>query len=157
MAQLSVPEPIAAPGPADGLWQHTCFEAFVARPDDAAYLEFNFSPSGQWAAYRFSQARVRDLAAETAQPPLVAQMQVTRSPEALALLVWLPCTALPSPAAGQALQMGLTAVVEDRDGQLSYWALKHPAAQPDFHHRGGFALDLSRRLFAPSSASRDIA
>ena len=35
---------------ADRLWQHTCFEAFIARRDARAYCELNFSPSGEWAA-----------------------------------------------------------------------------------------------------------
>jgi hypothetical protein len=40
-------------------------------------------------------------------------------------------------------QLGLTAVVEAADGSLSYWALRHPVARPDFHHRDGFAQTLN--------------
>lgn len=153
---LRLPEP-ALPGPADGLWQHTCFEAFVARAGEAAYREFNFSPSGQWAAYRFSAERVRDLPAEARQAPVVPNLQLETTEHALTLLAWLPHHALPAPAAGQPLQLGLTAVLEDRLGRLSYWALRHPGARPDFHHRDGFALDLSPPLFDPPTASRDTA
>src|SRR4051794_6728025 len=53
IARLVVPAP-ALPEPADGLWKHTCFEVFVTVIGDATYREFNFSPSGQWAAYAFS-------------------------------------------------------------------------------------------------------
>ncbi len=153
---LRLPEP-ALPGPADGLWQHTCFEAFVARAGEAAYREFNFSPSGQWAAYRFSAERVRDLPAEAGQAPVVPDLQLETTENALTLLAWLPHHALPAPAAGQPLQLGLTAVLEDRLGRLSYWALRHPGARPDFHHRDGFVLDLSPSLFDPPTASRDTA
>lgn len=153
---LRLPEP-ALPGPADGLWQHTCFEAFVARAGEAAYREFNFSPSGQWAAYRFSAERVRDLPAEAGQTPVVPDLRLETTEHALTLLAWLPHHALPAPAAGQPLQLGLTAVLEDRLGRLSYWALRHPGARPDFHHRDGFALDLSPPLFDPPTASRDTA
>lgn len=139
---LSVPAPAPA-GAADGLWQHTCFEAFVAVPGEAAYREFNFSPSGQWAAYRFSEERQRDTAAEATPAPLAPTIDTTANAHSLNLLVWLPSEALPVPRAGQALQWGLSAVVEDRHGQRSYWALHHPAQQPDFHHRGGMALTLS--------------
>ena len=135
VSRLRIPEP-ASPGPADGLWQRTCFEAFMARADEAAYREFNFAPSGRWAAYRFSAERVRDAAAEATQTPVVPDLQLERSPEGLTLLAWLPLHALPVPA--QALEIGLTAVIETTDGQLSYWALRHPAERPDFHHRGGF-------------------
>ena len=41
----------------DELWQHTCFEAFVRASSGAEYYEFNFAPSTQWAAYRFSGYR----------------------------------------------------------------------------------------------------
>src|SRR6187399_939946 len=41
----------------DELWRHTCFEAFVRASSGAGYYEFNFAPSTQWAAYRFSSYR----------------------------------------------------------------------------------------------------
>jgi hypothetical protein len=31
-------------------------------------------------------------------------------------------------------------VIESADGSISYWALRHPAGRPDFHHLDGFAL-----------------
>ena len=34
---------------ADGLWQHTCFEAFIRHEGKPGYYEFNFAPSGAWA------------------------------------------------------------------------------------------------------------
>src|SRR5271166_3453665 len=42
---------------ADGLWRHTCFEAFLRTPSGEAYVELNLSPSTAWAAYRFSGYR----------------------------------------------------------------------------------------------------
>src|SRR3989337_36218 len=44
------------PGRGDDLWQSTCFELFL-RGDGAAYREYNFSPSGEWAAYAFDSYR----------------------------------------------------------------------------------------------------
>jgi hypothetical protein len=49
--------PITAAARTDELWRHTCFEAFIGAPPDVAYYEFNFAPSTQWAAYRFSSYR----------------------------------------------------------------------------------------------------
>ena len=43
---------------------------------------------------------------------------------------------------GNSLRLGLSAVVEDADGGLSYWALRHPPGKPDFHHTDAFALQL---------------
>ncbi|WP_291065529.1 DOMON-like domain-containing protein [Hydrogenophaga sp.] len=130
----------ATPGPADDLWRRCCLEAFVACPGQTAYHEFNFSPSGQWAAYPFDAVRVRAVA-QAARPPQPApELRWQRSADELKLLAWLPGAALPESAPACGLQLGLSAVIETRCGQLSYWALRHPGERPDFHHRGGFVL-----------------
>jgi len=41
----------------DGLWRHTCCEAFIGAKDDFEYYEFNFSPSGEWSSYSFRDYR----------------------------------------------------------------------------------------------------
>ncbi len=41
----------------DGLWRRTCFEFFLSRGNQDAYLEWNFSPSGDWAVYVFDSYR----------------------------------------------------------------------------------------------------
>src|SRR3954470_11479759 len=56
IGELLLPAP-RDPGPADELWRHTCFEAFVGRKASSEYVEYNFSPSQAWAAYRFSAYR----------------------------------------------------------------------------------------------------
>ena len=58
IARLRVPAQ-QDPARVDNLWEHTCFEAFIGRNGDTAYREFNFSPTGQWAAYDFSDYRQR--------------------------------------------------------------------------------------------------
>jgi hypothetical protein len=40
------------------------------------------------------------------------------------------------------LQVGLSAVVEEESGTLSYWALKHGPGKADFHCPDGFLLEL---------------
>jgi hypothetical protein len=59
-------------GPADALWKHTCFEAFVAGADASGYHEFNFSPSHDWAIYRFSAYRERMSRAESGAAPQIS-------------------------------------------------------------------------------------
>lgn len=39
-------------------------------------------------------------------------------------------------------RLGLSAVIEEGSGCVSYWALAHPSAKPDFHHPGSFILTL---------------
>jgi hypothetical protein len=127
--RLPPPRPPAA---AEQLWQHTCCEMFVARKGSPAYHEFNFSPSGEWNAYRFAGYRSGRAPLATRQP----QITVHKSSERLELGATVDCD-----VKGIAV-IGVSAVIEHRDGSLSYWALKHPSAKPDFHHPDAFALEL---------------
>lgn len=147
MARLRVPAERPAQR-ADLLWEHTCFEAFVGVPGQSAYREFNFSPSGLWASYAFSGYRQRDQIDEECDekhPDRAAPRIVTRRFDGhLEVDATIPADALP-PNAGELL-LGLSAVVEAADtvdGSHSYWALRHPAARPDFHHRDAFTLRLA--------------
>ena len=126
-------------GPADALWQHTCLEAFIAPEGSSAYREFNFSPSGQWAAYRFAGERQRDSTLAPDMPAPLMQLAIT--PALFTLDVHLSQAALPSPS--RHFQLALCAVIEEHDGRLSYWALQHPQARPDFHHPAGRSLRLA--------------
>jgi hypothetical protein len=123
---------------ADRLWQHTCFEAFVALKGKTEYYEFNFAPSGEWAAYRFQRYRERMLLADEIPAPRIA-VRNTANRLDLDAIVRLYLPAIPPHAS---LQLALSAVIEDKSGMLSYWALRHPPGKPDFHHRDAFALDL---------------
>jgi hypothetical protein len=128
---------IPAPGtelPRERLWAHTCFEVFVARAGAAGYREFNFSPSGQWMRFDFADYR-SPISSPTGPAPRLSQ---ARTAQSLEMAVELEPALLP----GADLCLGLTAVVEHADGRHSYWALRHPADRPDFHHREGFALAL---------------
>jgi hypothetical protein len=137
IARLRVPAP-TRPRFADGLWKHTCCEVFVARKGSPAYHEFNLAPSGEWAAYAFRGYRERaDLDAAELDPGIVLE----RSARALELEATLRLDRL-APDARRPLALGLSAVIEDRDGALSYWALAHAPGRPDFHHTEAFALDL---------------
>jgi hypothetical protein len=123
----------------DGLWRHTCFELFAAG-EAARYREFNFSPSSEFAIYDFSDYRagMRPVAA-TAPPSieinrggLLVRVQV---PAELMLLDGRP-----------ARKIGIAAVIEERGGGLSYWALRHPRDEPDFHDRDGFIVSWPQPL-----------
>jgi len=126
------------PAPADALWRTTCCELFVSNSDGSGYREFNFSPSGQWAAYDFIAYRERVAAhVQIPAPTIWSGYYANR----LQLDATLPAAALP---AGEILTCALAVVVEAHDGRLGYWALAHPPGQPDFHHRSGFTLCLDR-------------
>jgi hypothetical protein len=129
-----------AGGRQDGLWAHTCCEFFVATHGNSAYREFNFSTAGAWAAYDFSACRQDMHAAIVAQPPKIELRDVTA--DRWLLEVTLAAADLVMPAATGRQCAALAAVIEAPAGQLSYWALRHPAPGPDFHHRDAFVYEL---------------
>jgi hypothetical protein len=132
VADVLWPETVA-PRRADGLWQATCFEVFATTTQ--GYVEYNLSPSGAWAAYRFDAYRQGGRALET--PPPAAMMRHAPAMAALTADVTLP------PDASGAI--GLSAVIQTRDGVISYWALAHPSDKPDFHHPDSFVLTIPER------------
>jgi len=130
---LALP-PMTTPGRADGLWKTTCFELFCTKPGLTGYYEFNFSPSFEWAAYAFEgyRAGMKNLPAD--------DPGITISPAGGFFFL----AAEPSPVelVRDAAKFSLTAVIEEKDGTKSYWALRHPPGKPDFHHPDCFALEL---------------
>lgn len=147
LARLRIPLP-APPLRADRLWEHTCFEAFVAPEESDAYREFNFSPSGQWAAYAFRRYRERAPFAPDAAPDIT----VRRGGERLELDAVLPAALLPELRGN--LRLGLSAVIEDEEGAVSYWALAHAPGRPDFHHPDAFAITIELPRRATGDARR---
>lgn len=133
--------PLSAPNRADELWRTTCFEAFVASEATGTYYEFNFSPSTEWAAYRFSGYREGMTNAEDAgEPDIQTRLNAGRI-ELQAYIHLGELTALPRNAD---LRLAVAAVLEETNGSLSYWALAHPRGKPDFHHKDGFVFQLTR-------------
>jgi hypothetical protein len=139
--RLRVP-PAKRPGRSQLLWQHTCFEAFIAAKNSPAYYEFNFSPSGEWAAYSFRAYRDGAAVENDLLEPGIA---VRRQADTLELMAHIRLNHLPALAAPPSLRLGLAAVIEDCEGRYSYWALWHPPGSPDFHDRDSFILHFSRR------------
>ncbi len=125
IAALHVPEAALDP---DRLWEHTCVELFVASAADDAYVEWNFSPTGQVAMFAFSSYRTRAPAPDILATPIGVDARARE----LRIDARVPIRdgAVSSP----------TAVIEDAAGTLSYWAVHHPAEKPDFHHRAGFVV-----------------
>jgi hypothetical protein len=116
---------------ADRLWEHSCFEAFLSAGAGTAYYEFNFSPSTQWAAYRLEDYR-SGMTAAAADPHLEFGSSAD----------WLELGATLQLPPDIGTELGLSAVIEERDGRKSYWALAHPPGEPDFHHGDCFAAEL---------------
>ena len=138
MSDLRMP-PVTAATRADELWRHTCFEAFVTASPSAAYAEFNFASSMQWAAYGFSGYRSgMRVASEIGAPRIEARSNA----EVYELQAVLDLDRLPDLPSRAAWRLGLAVVIEEKNGDKSYWALAHPPGQADFHHADGFAYHL---------------
>ena len=138
----------------DELWNTTCLELFVQPSSGPSYVEWNFSPSLDWACYEFSAYRRRSLEARmrTESPP---RLEIQQLGDVFNMKVRLRnpfCTffdgdkestvdALVSQQFSNNLlgpldevsAMGLTAVIEEVDGAKFYWALQHSSKQADFH------------------------
>jgi hypothetical protein len=140
IGRLRVPPP-KPPRWTPDLWQHTCFEAFIATGAGPGYNEFNFSPSGEWAAYRFRG--YRDGAALEAGR-LEPGISVRRQRNSLELNASLRLDQLSGFTRRARARLGLSAVIEDCEGRLSYWALRHPSGKPDFHCADNFILQFTR-------------
>jgi hypothetical protein len=125
--QVLLPAPARARR-TSGLWQTTCFEAFIST-GSTSYIELNFAPSGEWGAYEFTGHRqgMRELALA---PPRI-------SFEKLRLVAAVEFDGhLGAP-------LNLAAVIESSTGLKSYWALAHPKSdRPDFHARDCFVANL---------------
>jgi hypothetical protein len=139
MSRVRVP-PFGAGGRADGLWQHTCFEAFVGPANGTGYHEFNFSPSLDWAIYRFSAYREGISPAKMGRVP---EISVRRRHDGLELQSTVCLGQCADLRGAPHWRIALAAVIEDENGRLSYWGLRHAPGKPDFHHPHGFALEVA--------------
>lgn len=136
--RLGVRDPATADPPdrpTEGLWRHTCMEVFVGRATPGGYLEFNLAPTGEWAAYRFSGYRAGMAPLTGIRAP---RIELRTQSERLLLSAEVE---VPADLTGE-LRLAISAVVEDTQGQLGYWALRHAGERPDFHHPESFGFEI---------------
>jgi hypothetical protein len=141
LTDLYLPDP-SSPGRTENLWQTTCFELFAKRSGEAAYVEFNFSPSGQWATYSFDGYR------EGMRDNVISRLPEIGNDVSECHFGLEAFAELPADWKQADIEISLTAVIVHIGGPKSYWALRHPPGKPDFHHKDCFALKL-----APPDAS----
>lgn len=122
------------PKRASGLWETTCFEAFLRDNGDESYREWNFAPSGDWAAFDLTAYRAGHSDAEVDPAPYI-RMEDN--------LTWWGVGATITVPAERTWLLGLAAVLEEQNGTKSYWAIAHPKGEkPDFHDPVCFAAHL---------------
>lgn len=115
------------------LWKHTCFEVFLAanRNEETPYFEVNCSPNGDWNLYHLSGYR-KDL--KPYYPGRVSLLERENTDHGLRFIIGVE--GLPA----SPWHIGLTAVIEEVSGKVTYWALAHPGKTADFHDKRGFIL-----------------
>jgi hypothetical protein len=137
MRGLKLPLPVG-PVRAHELWRHTCFELFLRAGGGTDYCEFNFSPSLEWAAYRFEDYRHGMQPLEIPAP----RIEIRQDADTFELQAGLNLTSV----ADADWRLGLSAVIEETNGDISYFALAHAPGKPDFHHAQAFALPLANTV-----------
>lgn len=135
--RVALAVPAESPRRENQLWEETCLECFIATPGSSAYWEFNFAPSGHWNVYHFDAYRqgMREEMKFEAMP-----VQIHPTPNALTLMAEIDLQRMY--LRNLPVQVGVTAVIKTLDGAVSYWALTHAGAQPDFHLRESFAIKM---------------
>lgn len=136
--QIYLPAKSPSPSRKDDLWKATCFEFFAAIPDQPEYWEFNLSPSGDWNVYKMDAYRRVGFREERAYTEL--PFGFSASEHKLSLEISLDLGLLFQ--SEQIIQVGITAIIQTKDGNEAYWALKHASPHADFHARETFILSI---------------
>lgn len=134
--EIRLPSPSASPARRAELWKATCFEFFLAVKGLPQYWEFNISPSGDWNVYSIDAYRRVGFREEARIQKMPLDMQKAANVLVLDTFVDLHLIVQDE----QVLEIGITAVIQTKEGNETYWALVHPAPQPDFHWRPSFAV-----------------
>jgi hypothetical protein len=140
LTTLLMPDKKKEPIRSDYLWEHTCFEAFIAIGKNTSYWELNVSPSGDWNLYRFTDYR-NGQEREDAIIAISSHLFI-KAKNRFKLEVKLDLNSILKKDSLNNLQLGLTAVIEEKDHLKTYWALRHCGKQADFHIRDSFILEL---------------
>jgi hypothetical protein len=125
----------------DNLWHGTCFELFV-KPESRGYVEFNFAPLSAWNAYSFVDWRMGRRAYQPNAEPSIVDSRTDGRKESFPARYELDVVISPDFLELAPASASLTAIIQEEDGTMSYWALAHPPGEPNFHHPDCFVARL---------------
>ena len=111
------------------LWEKSCFELFIKNNKDN-YIEFNFSPEFEWNTFYFKKKG--DALAEYQKMDSI-KPDILLSNDVFHLIVELDKKKFPDGFFESELTAGITSVIKEKNGKLSYWALSHEDSRPNFH------------------------
>lgn len=150
LAALNLPKSLNGVGRArrDELWKSTCFEIFLAAPNQTNYVEANLATNGDWNLYFFTNYREAMRPAAGAE---IALLNFTKSAEQIDLsarIEWSNTRATNAASKEAAIfsaatiELAASVVLDWGADGVEYWALKHVAERPDFHRRESFLLKI---------------
>jgi hypothetical protein len=142
LGEVFLPSSKTNPARKDELWRMTCFELFLAVKESPGYWEFNMSPSGDWNVYVMDAYRQVNMREETRIKQLQFQTQMDLN--CLSLQAEIDLNSILQNE--QAVEAGITSVVQLDTKRESYWALVHPQANADFHLRDSFLFEFNAGL-----------
>ena len=116
------------------LWEKTCFELFIKTCENS-YIEFNFSPEFEWNCFYFPKKG--DPLTQYARMDFV-KFDILLSLDVFHLIVEIDKSRFPDGFFKGELSAGITSVIKDKNGGISYWALSHEDKKPNFHHFDSF-------------------
>ena len=96
------------------------------------------SPSVDWNVYRMDAYRRMGFRQERE----LLQLPIEMKKEASGYSLEVTADLTPIFRFGEELEMGITAILQTKEGDETYWALSHPSPQADFHVRESFILSL---------------
>ena len=123
----------------DNLWEATCFELFVTSPESPRYWEYNLSPSGDWAVFRFTDYRENK-----ANEPSISNIDIDTETDNSKQFILSSALPLPDMLTAPQLCIGISAVIKNHQGETYYYALEHHNHKPDFHDRKSFTIRIKR-------------
>lgn len=113
------------------LWEKTCFEFFLKNAK-GEYVEFNFSPNFEWNCFYFKQKGDALKEWELMNRP---STEILLSLDHYFLVAEIKKELFPAGFfdGTHDLSVGISSVIKDKKGTLSYWALSHHDTRPNFH------------------------
>lgn len=137
LQEVAIALPCDPPARKHELWQDTCLEFFLGIEKSDRYWEFNLSPSFDWNVYRFDGYR-QGMQEEIAFKML--PFKVASAADSLELVIEIDIDKIiPEECA---IDLAITAVVKDKNGEVTYWALTHTGTEADFHRRDSYIIKL---------------
>lgn len=134
LGEIEIPAVEKLPMRKNELWETSCFELFLGIKDTPIYWEFNLSPSGDWNIYFFESYR-QSMQLENKVESLPFNILRDSNALYLGLEFNLDCLSIV-----ENLDVSITTVIKSKEGDISYWALKHCGEEADFHLRDSFLL-----------------